>query len=358
MIKRFLTMLIAFTFVFICACGPTPSPLPAPTPAEDGETVWFTDSAGRGVLVPKTINRIIPSGISAQIVLYSLAPDLLAGLAEQWPPEAEPFIETAYTGMPVVVIDENTTHENILAANAQIIIDIGFTQPSTAASMDAAAAKTGLPAVHISSSIEQMPEMYRTLGALLNREDRAEELARFCERTLDAALKSAASAGENGRLSALYCLEEGGLSVMPRGSQESAVIDMLADNLATGETPPSGMGVPVSMEQMRDYDPDVIFFAPEHTYESVASDPVWHELKAVQSGRYYEIPLGPFNWMGFPPSINQYLSMLWTAKLLYPQHATYDLYSEVSDFFKLFYRHELTKEQYDLLTANSPSPNK
>lgn len=356
MIKRFSAMLMAFTFTFICACGPAPSP--APTPQEDGETVWFTDSAGRGVSVPKIIRRIIPSSISAQIALYSLAPDLLAGLAEQWPPEAEPFIETAYTGMPVIGIVENMTPEKMMAANAQIIIDIGLTQPSTASSMDAAASKTGLPAVHISSSIEQIPDMYRTLGALLGREDKAEQLARFCERTLIAARESAAPAGNKGRLSALYCLDDGGLRVIPRGSRESAVIDMLSDNLASGESPTSGIGVPVSMEQMRKYDPDVIFFAPEHTYESVASDPVWHELKAVQSGRYYEIPLGPFNWMGFPPSANQYLGMLWAAKLLYPQQAAYDLYAEASDFFKLFYRRDLTREQFELLTANSPSPGK
>ena len=63
--------------------------------------------------------------------------------------------------------------------------------------------------------------------------------------------------------------------------------------------------------------------------------------------------MGPYNWMGFPPSVQRYLGMMWIGQLLYPDTAQYDLYTEVATYFKLFYHSELTQAQYDALVANS-----
>ena len=57
--------------------------------------------------------------------------------------------------------------------------------------------------------------------------------------------------------------------------------------------------------------------------------------------------------MGFPPSVQRYLGMLWMAKLLYPESAEYDLYAEAAEYFRLFYHSELTEAQYGALVANS-----
>ncbi len=56
--------------------------------------------------------------------------------------------------------------------------------------------------------------------------------------------------------------------------------------------------------------------------------------------------------MGFPPSVQRYLGMMWMAQLLYPQEAQYnDLYGEVAEYFSLFYHSELTEDQYNTLVA-------
>ena len=80
---------------------------------------------------------------------------------------------------------------------------------------------------------------------------------------------------------------------------------------------------------------------------------LWQSLTAIQNGSYYEAPMGPYNWMGFPPSVQRYLGMLWMAKLLYPDAADYDLQAEVTEYFDLFYHCALTGEQYEALMANS-----
>jgi iron complex transport system substrate-binding protein len=57
--------------------------------------------------------------------------------------------------------------------------------------------------------------------------------------------------------------------------------------------------------------------------------------------------------MGSPPSINRYLGILWLLKILYPEYADYDLYEETAEYYRLFYNRELSREQYQTLTANS-----
>jgi len=65
------------------------------------------------------------------------------------------------------------------------------------------------------------------------------------------------------------------------------------------------------------------------------------------------VPRYPYNWMGFPPSVNRYLGMLWLAQLLYPDVARYDLYYEAARYYALFYHCDLTVDQYRRLVANS-----
>ena len=107
------------------------------------------------------------------------------------------------------------------------------------------------------------------------------------------------------------------------------------------------------MEQILNWNPDVILFAPDSIYDTVAEDAAWQGVTAIQNGAYYEVPMGPYNWMGFPPSVQRLLGMLWMAKVLYPAAADFDLYTEAAQYFKLFYHCDLTREQYDALVANS-----
>ena len=58
--------------------------------------------------------------------------------------------------------------------------------------------------------------------------------------------------------------------------------------------------------------------------------------------------------MGFPPSVQRYLGMMWLAKLLYPDATSqYDLFSDVHEYYELFYHCDLTRAKYDALVANS-----
>ena len=68
---------------------------------------------------------------------------------------------------------------------------------------------------------------------------------------------------------------------------------------------------------------------------------------------YYEVPFGPYNWLGFPPSVQRYLGLLWMADLLYPDAVDYNIEEEVQQYFEMFYHTELSEEQYQKLIENS-----
>ncbi len=338
-----LTLAMALT-LFACA------------PATAEETVLFTDDAGREVEVPKDITRIAATGPLAQIVLFALAPEYFVGTSSAWSKEAEEFLGDYYD-LPVLgqlYGSADLNLEQLAAVDPQVIIDVGEAKGSIAEDMDATQEQLGIPTVHIDAYTDTFADAYRKLGALLGLQERAEELATYCEKVYGRAQSIMETVGEEGRVNLLYLLGEDGLSVIAGGSYHAEIIDMLASNLAVVDNPSSkGSGNPVDMEQLLLWDPDMIVFAPGSIYAAVGEDPLWQDLTAIQNKNYVEVPFGPYNWMGFPPSVQRYLGILWLTDLFYPDACDYDLKAEVTEYYDLFYHCELTDEQYGRLMENA-----
>ena len=337
------------------ADAPAATDVPAePEPAAP-ETVSFTDSIGRTVTVPAKIEKIAVSGPLAQIVLFALCPDKFVGIANAWDVSAAQFLAAEYYNLPELGQfyggKGELNLETLLASGAQVVIDVGEPKDSAVSDLDALQEQTGLPFVHVSASIATMGDAYRKLGELLGLEDEAETLAAYCD-DIYARTQSIAQSVEKANL--LYITGDQGLNVIAQNSYHAEIIDLLSNNLAVVDDPSSkGTGNEVDMEQILKWNPDVILFAPGSIYATVADDPVWQQVTAIKNGAYYEVPQGPYNWMGFPPSVQRYLGMMWMAQLLYPETAQYDLYAETANYFKMFYHCDLTQEQFDALVQNS-----
>ena len=357
--KRWMALLLALVkSVSLFACGAKP--------AADGDdsqnndvvedtTRVFTDSCGREVTVPVNVEKIAISGPLAQIVVFALAPDTLVGIANAWDESAAEFLDTKYYDLPLLGQlyggKGEMNPETLLAAAPNVVIDVGEPKKTIVEDMDALQEQTGIPFVHIDAYLATMDETYTMLGDLLGMADEAKTLADYCRSTYDRALSIAGSVE---KANILYITGDQGLNVIAQGSFHAEVIDMLANNLAVVEEPSSkGTGNEVDMEQILNWNPDVILFAPGSIYATVAENENWQTITAIKNGAYYEVPMGPYNWMGFPPSVQRLLGMTWMAKILYPTAADYDLYTEVSSYFQLFYHCELTQAQYDALVANS-----
>lgn len=359
--KKFFAALIVLCLILsvLAGCGKssTPSNTSSNTSNDKSANITFKDSAGREVKLPSHITKIAASGSLAQIVLFPLAPDMLVGISDKWSADAQKYIDTKYYNLPVIgqfYGAKNLNLEQIAKVNPQVIIDIGEAKSTIVKDMDDISKQVNIPTIHIDATTATMPQAYRTLGKLLGREQQGEALAQYCEGTLKKTQDIMKSVGDSGKIKLLYCTGTNGLNVIAKGSFHAEVLDMVSSNVAVVKNPSSsGNGNPVDMEQITQWNPDVIFFAPGSIYSTVAKDPAWQKLNAIKKGKYYEVPNGPYNWMGFPPSVNRYIGMIWITQLLYPDKAQYDVYKETAKYYELFYHSKLTEDQYKTLVGNS-----
>ena len=277
----------------------------------------FVDSTGRQVPVPPKIEKIAITGPLSQVYILPLAGDMLAGVSNAYAEDAEQYLpayisEKAEIGQLYGGKGELDL-EALLAAAPDVVIDIGEPKKTIAEDLTALTEQTGIPFLHIDATVRTAPEAYRTLGKLLGREEKAEELARWCETTYANAEALMAKVDEAGvRKSLLYCLGDKGINVIAEGSFHAETVNMMSKNLAVLEdVVSSGAGNEVDLEQILVWDPDVIIFAPDSCYKSISSTPEWQSISAVASGNYFETPYGPYGWLSSPPAVQRYLGMLW-----------------------------------------------
>lgn len=354
--KRLLALVLALVMsLSLFACGQKQQPDAADDGTQTETTRVFTDSCGREVKVPTDIQKVAVSGPLAQMVVFAIAPDKMVGVANAWDESAKAYFDAKYLELPLLGQlyggKGELNLETLLAAAPDVVIDVGEPKDSMAEDLDALQEQTGIPFVHIDAYLASMDDTYAMLGDLLAMPNEAQGLADYCRYAYD---KVKAIADSVEKVNLLYVTGEEGLNVIARGSYHAEVIDMLCNNLAVVDEPSSkGTGNEVDMEQILNWNPDAVIFAPGSIYSTVADNENWQTIPAIRDGRYYEVPMGPYNWMGFPPSVQRILGMQWMAKVLYPDAADYDMYETTQTYFQLFYHCDLTAEQYAALTAHS-----
>ena len=295
-----LTVMFLILSLLLCGCGTT-----ALAPDTDTlETLReFTDSTGRTVSLPVQIETIAISGPLSQIYILPLAGDMLVGVSNAYTEDAAPYLPSyiwekteigqLYGGKGEMDL------EALLAADPDVVIDIGEPKKTTADDLASLTEQTGIPFIHIDATVATAPDAYRTLGKLLDREEKAEELASWCEKTyaMMTAMMDRIDAND-ARKSLLYCLGDKGVNVIAEGSFHAETINMMGKNLAVlEEVVSSGAGNEVDLEQILVWTPDVILFAPDSCYEEIADSAQWQSIDAVREGRFYKTPTGPYGWL-------------------------------------------------------------
>lgn len=356
--KPIVLVLALSLLLTLCSCGVSKAgSTPAPSSSEDQPSSYlFTDDMGREVELPTEITRIVPSSLLSQIILYAIAPDLLVGVASDRYGAAEGILSAEYLALPCfgsLSASSDLNVEELALAAPQLIIDIGEPKDSIAAEMDALQAQTLIPSVYISATLETMPDTFRKLGKLLNRQEKGEQLARFCERVYSRTCSIMEQVGGN-KVDCLYVLGEEGLNVIAANSYHAELLDLLTNNLAVVDNPLSkGSGNAVTMEQIALWNPDFIIFAPDSIYSTAKETESWSRINAIINGNYVEVPDAPHNWMSMPPSVQRYLGLIWLPAVLYPDYCDYDVKADIMEYFELFYNCTLTDDQYESLTANA-----
>lgn len=348
-------VIVVSLLVCISACGKKHTY----DPLAGVETKTVYDAAGRKVEVPKTITRIAPSGATATMFLMTIAPEMMVGLSAspstlqmKYFPEYTWYLPTfgQFYGSKSTL-----NMESLMEAEPQVVIDTGDRKLTIAADMNSIQHQTGIPTLFYEATLDTMPDAYRELGKLLGKEEQAEKLAQFIEKTTAMAAEKSSLIPKEERVSVMYGTGSTGLAVNADESSQSQVIDLIGavNAVIPDAVTDKGGGTTVNMESVYEIDPDVIIFTAGGPYEDVKNNE-WSELTAIKTGRYYEIPNLPYCWMSQPPSVNMVLGVWWLGQLIYPDiYNDYDMVEVAQEYYSLFWHYDLTKEEAEEMLSHS-----
>lgn len=333
------------TTAVVTEAGGTESAEKKETDAQ-ADTRVFTDSAGREVTLPTEINKVAPSGPLAQIVLYTVCPDKLAGLASDFSEGAKQYVDEKYWGLPkfgqFYGKNASLNMEALIAESPDVIIDIGEAKETIKEDMDALQEQLGIPVVFVEADLDTMSTAYERLGELTGESVQAKELADYCTNILQKSEEIKGEISEDEKKTVYFATGDDGLHTNAEGSIHARVIEQIgAENVAKVELVSSGGGSEVSFEQLLLWQPDIIIADSDELYETIETDKVWGELNAVKEGKVYKIPTVPYSFMSSPPSVNRMIGILWLGNLVYPEQYDIDVKEEVQNFYKLFYHVDL-----------------
>lgn len=344
-------------FLLLCAAFLLNACAAKPARTADGPTVSFTDSCGRTVQLPEKIDRVAVSGLTAQMILSTLAPEKLVGVASRPRDEQLCYLPQRLAELPELGQlyggRGELNLESLIRTSPQVIIDLGDEKENHAQDMQSIQEQTGIPTIFLRASGDTLPAAYRTLGRLLDCEERAELLARFIEAAFRVAEENSAKVTE--AKTVLFCTGVTGLDCNQRGSVQAVNIERVGgiNALASDTLSNKSGGCSIGYETLLSLDPDVILLTPDGFYDLVWEDSLWGELKAVRTCNVYEIPGLPYGWMSNPPSVNQILGIYWLGNLLYPELYDYDMVDKAQEFYRLFWQYELTDAEAEQLLDRS-----
>lgn len=305
------------------------------------------DATGRKVKLPRadTIKKVYPAGPPAAVLLFTLAPEKLAGWTLPLDDAQRALLPDSVKNLPRVgrLSGKGSTAnvEEVLKSGADVVLDVGTVSGSSHALAKDTADRTGLPTLLMDGTFEHLPATYRTLGRALGVEKRGEELATYFEKNLAEIHEGLAKIPVGPRPRVYYGRGPKALDTAVAGSVNAEALERAGlDNVAKAAGP-KGSVVPVSPEDLLVWNPEIILTIEPMALEHVKSDAVFKSLAAVKAGKVYQSPNRPFGWIDYPPSVNRLLGVHWLARLLHPAIFKDDLAAKVAEFHKVVYQREL-----------------
>lgn len=299
---------------------------------------------------PQDVTSVLSAGNPADVLLLALAPDKLLGFAgfDMSLPKAE-FFPDSLKKLPrlgrLAGRGSTLSLESIVKMNPSIIVDAGSVDATYLSNAERVSKQTGIAYVLLDGKLKDTPKQLRELGALLGVDERAEILASYAETMLMRANRYR-QAHPNG-MKFYYARSADGLETGFYGSMHTEAVEFLGLQNAAHASGFNGVAK-VSMEQILDWDPEIIITQDENFYKIVNESAIWKNVNAVKNSRIYFVPYQPFGWLDVPPSLNRLLGLRWLEAQIDPS-AIEGLRQDIKEFFQLFYHISLTEQQIDSL---------
>lgn len=327
----------------------------------------IVDDAGRELVIPapNALERVYFTSQLAQVFCYTIDPDLLGGLSATFTEEKLEYLREGIENLPYMGSlsgGGEIDREALLSEDIQLIFSISGIELTQANIDDAVQLQeqTGIPVVLIDGSFDVIANAYRLLGQCMGHEDRGAEIAAYLEQVLADVTAAVSNVPEEEKVSYYYAEGPLGLQSESTTSQHSVVFlraggrNVFVDDKGLGMTD-------VSMEQVLEWDPDVIVAWDDQLTggadELIRTSDLWAGVRAAQTGRVYTMPATPFAWVDRPPGVNRFLGLQWLANMFYPDLYDVDMVEVTKDFYRrLYWVEDVTDEQALEMLGNSYPP--
>ena len=349
-----LVMVLSLAAASFAACGKSAGG------GGTGGTITITDHADREVKVPKDIERIAVCDIyplpSVLAVFFDSA-DKIVGMPEPSMTAAKngllgqlyPDILKAETGY---IDGTNVNMEEL----AKLEPDVVFYSASSAELGDQLT-EAGFNAVAVSVNkwdydcIETLNNWIGLLSQMFPESDKSAAVQQKSQEIYDLVQERVKNLSDDQRKDVFFLFQYSDTTLLTSGKQFFGQwwADAIgAKNVAEELTKDNS--VPVSMEQVYDWDPDMIFitnfntYYPDDLYNNTVEGYDWSPVSAVANHDVYKMPLGMYR--SYTPGADCPVTLLWMAKTAYPaQFQDIDIVSEAKDYYKEVFGIELTDEQ-------------
>ena len=334
--------------------------------SSSSDTITITDQAGNEVTLPKDIKRIAVCDIlplPSVLTVFFNSGDKIVGMSEPSMTAAKngllgelyPEILKADTGF---IKDSEVNTEELLKLKPDVVF-YGASNPE----MGDKLREAGFNAVAISvnkweyNTIETLNNWIDLLSQIFPEDAKADVVKKHSEEVYKMVQDRVKDIPDDERANVFFLFKYDETSIATSGNSffgswwaKAIGAKNVADDIEKDNA------VPVNMEQIYKYNPDIIFMTnftqaqPKDLYNNTIGSNDWSKVKPVEDKKVYKMPLGMYR--SYTPGADTPMTLLWLAKTTYPdKFKDIDLTKEVKDYYKEVFGVDLSDKQVESIFA-------
>ena len=319
----------------------------------------FIDSAGRRVVLPDNIERIMAAGPASAVFVYAVVPDKLIGWSAPLTRAQRALLPSKYARLPVTGelggAYPTATAADVLRLHPDLIIGYGVISPPTVALADRIQQQTHTPYILLDDGIQVLPAIVRQLSPILGAGEHGLAVGTFAFQAINLLRGQLLIISADDRPRVYYGRGPDGLGAALPGSASASAIEQMGVINVAGALGRNAI-VSVTREQILAWDPQIIIAQQRSFYNALLHDRQWRDLAAVRSKKVYLEPADPFGWIDDPPGLNRVLGLYWLSTLFYPDVYQQDVRSVAREFYQLYYGVQLKDAQLNALLKPAENP--
>jgi len=313
------------------------------SPAHAERTV--VDMAGRSVQVPDKVARVGTIGPVPVLNSFVFALGEAKRIANNLPPNLggprwrfQYVVAPDLRQRPVIQGADGPNIESIMSAAPDVVLTMDRTTVDRLA-------RTGIPTVFLSwRQPDDVKTAMRLLGELFSTTDAAKTYCRFFDATMFRVGARVDTLSTAQRPRVLY----GSLKRLTQPHKIAEWWINKAGGRSVTNNGRTGEAFDFSIEQVLDWDPEVIIVSTPDEISAVYADPRIATVSAIRNRRVHAVPMGVHLWGN--RTVEQPLTVLWAAKVIHPElFQDVAMTNEVRTFYADFFRTDLNDDDINVI---------